>query len=554
MTVTSRRALAALATATVLGATALTVPAFAADAPGKAGEAPKTVLKEGTLEWGVKESFRKYLTLPFVHGETKVADGAKQAEKNGVFTFTGGEGKQDSASQSISAAFKGSVHFLGHPKRGSAGFDLDITLADVHVTADAKSGGKKGSITADVTTGDGKKQDDVRIAALDLSGVKPVDGADGVKTYAKIPVKLTAEGSKVFTYEGNPFYKEGEDLDPATLSVKESAEEPSKKDEGTQTDDGSASDKGTQTDGGTQTSGGSQTDGGKQTSGGSTADKGSKADEGSKAENAAGTDIADGNLDWGVKKSFLEYLAKPMAGGKAEAGDGARKSGNNFRFVKGQGKYDAAAGTLTAAFTGSVHFTAHKGELDLKFSGLKVEASSKGGTLSADVTSKDLAGKTSSSRIDLAKLQLTADALKAKGGVVLLSKVPASLTDEGAKAFSYKDKQGNSTTYYTPGTALDPVTVAVAFDKDAKLPDDTSGTGTGGTGTTGSTGTGTGGTATTTGTANTTGATTGDTTSLASTGASTPTAPLLGAAGALVLAGSGAVFATRRRGRGGAQG
>ncbi|WP_235485751.1 HtaA domain-containing protein [Streptomyces roseoverticillatus] len=535
------------------------MPAFAADAPGKTGEAPKTVLKEGTLEWGVKESFRKYLALPFVHGETKVADGAKQAEKNGAFTFTGGEGKQDPASQAVTAAFKGSVHFLGHPKRGGAGFDLDITLADVHLTPDAKSGGKKGRITADVTTGDGKKQDDVPIAALDLSGVKPVDGADGVKTYAKIPVKLTAEGSKVFTYEGNPFYKEGDDLDPAALSVKESAEEPPKKDEGTQTDDGSTSDQGTQTDGGTKTSGGTQTDGGTQTSGGSASDKGSKTGEGSKEENKAGTDIADGNLDWGVKKSFLEYLAKPMAAGKAEAGDDARKSGDNFRFVKGQGKYDAAAGTLNATFTGSVHFTAHNGALDLKFSGLKVEASSKGGTLSADVTSKDAAGKTKSSRIDLAKLQITADALKAKDGVVLLSKVPATLTDGGAEAFSYTDKQGTTTKYYTSGTALDPVTIAVAVDKNAKLPDDTSGTGTGGTGTTGSTGTGgtatntantTGGAATTGGT----GATTGDTTSLASTGANTPTAPLLGAAGALVLAGAGAVFATRRRGRGTTQG
>ncbi|MEV4923606.1 HtaA domain-containing protein [Streptomyces roseoverticillatus] len=558
MTVTSRRALAALATATVLGATALTVPAFAADAPGKAGEAPKTVLKEGTLEWGVKESFRKYLTLPFVHGETKVADGAKQAEKNGVFTFTGGEGKQDPASQAMTAAFKGSVHFLGHPKRGSAGFDLDITLADVHLTPDAKSGGKKGSITADVTTGDGKKQDDVRIAALDLSGVKSVDGTDGVKTYAKIPVKLTAEGSKVFTYEGNPFYKEGDDLDPATLSVKESAEESPKKDEGTQTDDGSTSDNGTQTDGGTKTSGGTQT------SGGSASDKGSKTGEGAKEENKeenkAGTDIADGNLDWGVKKSFLEYLAKPMAAGKAEAGDDARKSGDNFRFVKGQGKYDAAAGTLNATFTGSVHFTAHNGALDLKFSGLKVEASSKGGTLSADVTSKDSAGKTKSSRVDLAKLQIAADALKAKDGVVLLSKVPATLTDGGAEAFSYTDKQGTTTKYYTSGTALDPVTIAVATKEGAKLPDVPADTGTGSTGTTGSTGSGT--TATTTGTANTTGGAattgggtaTGDTTSLASTGANTPTAPLLGAAGALVLAGTGAVFATRRRGRGTTQG
>ncbi|MFF7020718.1 HtaA domain-containing protein [Streptomyces klenkii] len=536
MTVTSRRALAALATATVLGASALAVPAFAADAPGKTGEAPKTVLKEGTLEWGVKESFRKYLMKPLAHGEIKVADGAKQAEKNGVFTFTGGGGKQDPSSQSIATTFKGSVHFLGHPKRGSAGFDLDITLADLKVVTDAKSGGKKGSITADVTAGDGKKQDDVPIAALDLSGVKPVDGADGVKTYAKIPAKLTAEGVKVFTYDGTPYYDEGEDLDPATLSVKESAEEPPKKDEGTQTDEGAKSGEG------------------------SKSGEGTKTGEGSKTENKTGTAIFDGNLDWGVKKKFRDYLAKPATEGKTEVADGTQKSGDNFRFVQGKGSYDATAGTLNATFAGSVRFTGHKGQMDLKFSNFKVTAqtSDKSGTLSADVSAKDpQTGKTNvTTGMPLAKLQLTADALKAKDGIVSLWGAPATLTAEGAKVFMNYEK----------GEALDPVTVRVAVDKNAKLPTDQaptgsdsgtgSGTGTGTSGTTGSTGSGTTATNTTTGGAATTGGagSTDTTTPLASTGASTPTGPLLGAAGALVLAGGGAVFATRRRGRGPAQG
>ncbi|QLE71836.1 hypothetical protein FGW37_09630 [Streptomyces rectiverticillatus] len=546
MTVTSRRALATLATATVLGATALTAPAFAADVPAKTGEAPKTVLKEGTLEWGVKESFRKYLKKPYVHGEIRVGDGAKQAEKNGAFTFTGGEGKQDPAAKALSTAFKGSVHFLGHPKKGSSGFDLDITFTDVKLATDAKSGGKKGSITADVTTSDGTQQD-LPIAALDLSGVQPVEGADGVKTYAKIPAKLTAEGAKVFAYEEDPFYEEGADLDPATLSVKESAEAPPKKDEGTQTDNGSTSDGGTQTDGGTKTGEGSASG------------KGSKTDESSKTEVKSGTALFDGNLDWGVKKKFRDYLAKPATGGKTELGDNAQKSGDNFRFVSGKGSYDATAGSLDATFAGSVRFTGHQGQLDLKFSNLRVKAkaSDKSGELSGDVTAKDLkSGETNTTKgMPLAKLQLTADALKAKDGLITLSGVPATLTAEGAKVFMN----------YETGEALDPVTVRVAVDKNAKLPTDKapsgsgsdsgtgSGTGTGGTGTSAGSASTTGGAGTTGGGATTGGASTGgglNTASLASTGANTPTAPLLGAAGALVLAGGGAVFAARRRGRG----
>ncbi|MFD5424574.1 HtaA domain-containing protein, partial [Streptomyces sp. NPDC127084] len=60
----SRRPIAfvsAVTTAAALGATAFALPALAAQ---KASGAPALELKDGTLDWGFKESFRKYLASP----------------------------------------------------------------------------------------------------------------------------------------------------------------------------------------------------------------------------------------------------------------------------------------------------------------------------------------------------------------------------------------------------------------------------------------------------------------------------------------------------------
>ncbi|CAM5560181.1 HtaA domain-containing protein [Streptomyces abikoensis] len=556
MTVTSRRALAALATATVLGATALAVPAFAADAPPKTDGQPSNLgLKDATLEWGVKESFRDYIVNGAADGQIRVGGGAKQASGNGAFTFGEGTGTYDLDKHAVTTTFKGSVRFFGHADDDGK-WELDLKLDDLKF----KSEGKKGSITADVTTKGDQVQQDVEIAALDLTGVK-AGGAGGAIVYPKIPAKLTAAGAKAFSYTNHgkerAFYKEGAELDAVTLSAKvgDAAQPPAT---GGQTGGGQAGGAtGGQTTGGQtggQTTGG-QTTGG-QTTGGQTTGGQTGGSTGGGEQKSDGV-LYDGYLHWGVKKSFREYIVNGPADGKVELSGGAVKSGDGYRFGKdkGEGKFDAATSTLDVAFNGQVRFTGHDGQLDLTFSKFKVHASGTTGTLTADVTTKDPKAGTATKTVQLADLTLPVDALKAKDGVVHLQGVTTKMTEDGAKTFEYKGKP-----FYKKGTAFDPVTVAVATVENAKLPEPPAGTGTGtetgGTGTTGSTATTTG-TANTTGGAGTTGgtgATTGDTAALARTGATTPTAPLLGAAGALVLAGSGAVFATRRRGRGAAQG
>ncbi|MFC5144014.1 HtaA domain-containing protein [Streptomyces aureoversilis] len=582
MTVPARRRslalAAAVATAAALGATALAVPAaHAADGPPA-----KSGLKDGTLEWGFKESFRQYIETGFGGGKIEVTDGT-QRTGDGPFTFVEGQGSYDPSSQAVNTTFKGGVHFRGHANDGK--WELDLKFTDLKL---ASSDGKSGHITADVTAADGKTRNDLPIASLDVEKAKKSEEG-GVLTLAEIPATMTAEGSKVFSYKGRAFYKPGTVIDSAKIVAKTVAQVPNPPAGG-----GTSGGASNGTTGGAASAGGASgstsgnasggnaggtagTTGGAASAGASGgASSGASGEQtgrtsggasagstsGTSGENSVKDKVYDGRLDWGVKKSFRDYIADGYAKGKIELSGDVEKKGDGYRFAKGRGTYNEAAAKLDATFNGQLHFTGDQGKLDLRFSNLKVKASGTTGTLTADVATKD--GETTNKKNDvpLADLTLSADALKAKDGVVSLSAVPAKLTEEGVNVFSYQNRA-----FYKKGAELDPVSLAVTVDEKAKLPDDSTGTGSGsstggsgsGAGSTGGSSTGgstTGGAGTTGGGSTTGGGTTGgslNTASLASTGANTPTAPLLGAAGALVLAGSGAVFAARRRDRGAAR-
>lgn len=513
MTVAARRRPLALVAAVATAAATLGTTALIAPAAHAAGGPPPMTLKDGTLGWGLKKSFRDYVEGGFANGAVNAADGARRAA-DGSFAFTDGKGAYDMSTHAVSSTFKGSVRFTGHDG------ELDITFADLRLAGDA--GGKTGRITADVTK-DGATQDDVPIAALDLAAAKRTMGAGGKVTFDGIPATLTAEGAKVFSYQGRSMYKQGAELDKATFTTtavteaqpqpqpdpkpkpkpkpkpseggeKKEEKKEEKKDAGASKNDAAAKGEGTPKD-----------------------DKAVKGDD-----KPVSGPVNDGRLDWGLKKSFRDYVTGGFAQGKAEVFGDAAKLADGYRFTKAGGTYDAAANTLDVAFKGEVRFTGHEGQLDLRFSNFKVKASGSGdATLSADVASKGT--------VTLAKLKLDANALKARNGVVTLSAVPATLTAEGAGVFSY---QGRA--MYKEGTALDPVTLAVTVGKDAKLPAD------GQSAVAAAAGTPTDG-------GGAKGGVTGDEASLAATGADTPTGPLLGGAVALTLAGGAAVYATRRR-------
>ncbi|MEU6847052.1 HtaA domain-containing protein [Streptomyces sp. NPDC046716] len=491
---------AATATVVALGAGALALPAVAADG------APSGIeLKNGTLDWGLKESFRKYVT-GIAAGSIDATDGATQAADNGPFTFSGGTGTYDTTTHGTDTAFKGAVRFA------SKAHGFDIKISDVKVV----TSGTTGHIDADVSL-NGTVQDDIEFATLDLSAVKPGQGAGGAMTFKDIPATLTADGAAAF----NGMYKEGTALDPATLTVtaapSTASPTPTKTPEATPTETATTSPS--------------------PSTGGSTSP--SPSASATKPVDAVSGEVVDGNLDWGVKESFRTYITGPIAGGKVELSGGAAKNGSVYRFGDASGSYDADAKSLDAKFAGKVRFLGHEEDgayaLDLQFSDLHVTAKGTGGKLVADVSSKDReSGKvTTYDDLTVATLKLGSGDLTAKDDIVELDGAAATLTADGAKAFGG---------FYEAGAALDPVTAAVSLDEDAALPGGsggadgaasggTSGSGSGGAGTTGGTGT--------------TGSTIGG--SLASTGADVPAGPLAAAATLVVAAGAGTVFATRRR-------
>lgn len=168
--------------------------------------------------------------------------------------------------------------------------------------------------------------------------------------------------------------------------------------------------------------------------------------------------FADAAVDWGVRRTFREYVTGSVGQGKWTLAEGAQDGGALFRFPQGKGAYDGRKGTLDAAFAGTIHFTgAH---LDLKLGKLGVKVENGKGVLSADVTT---GGETKNA---VALVEFDARGLKTEGALATLTEAPAILTEDGSQAFTSMA----TSSMYAAGTEMDPVSLAVALDATAKLP------------------------------------------------------------------------------------
>ncbi|MGW3191227.1 HtaA domain-containing protein [Streptomyces ardesiacus] len=166
----------------------------------------KGAIADGTLGWGVKESFRSYVVGPIADGEVTVSGGAVQAAGNGAFTFNDATGTYDTDAGKLTAAFKGAVTFKGH--RSGDTYGLDLTLSNLKATLD----GGTGTLSADVNSL-GEQTKGVVLADLEAGSGDLKADAD-VITVDGIAATLTGAGAEVF---GN--YPAGTALDAVDLSV-----------------------------------------------------------------------------------------------------------------------------------------------------------------------------------------------------------------------------------------------------------------------------------------------------------------------------------------------
>lgn len=175
-------------------------------------------IENASFSWGVKESFRSYISGSIANGEWKT--GGNASYKTPVFTFASGEGEFNASDVVGNVEFDGSIHFSGHDGA------LEMTLADpvlkfvdndtAYLLVDATSASMEDAMAGDAkpTTVEG-----VPFVELDLSKSKLAVGDDGQVAVSRVPTALTSQGHDVFSN-----YEAGTALDPLDLTIEPSTD------------------------------------------------------------------------------------------------------------------------------------------------------------------------------------------------------------------------------------------------------------------------------------------------------------------------------------------
>jgi hypothetical protein len=164
---------------------------------------------EGHLDWGVKASFRSYITGPIAHGSATPAAGAG-ANGDGTFRFPSAPGGTRDGATAAVVPLAGSVRFTGHEGQ------LDLTISDLVVTISGTTGTLRADVSSRSLGDEGAQQhDDIPFAVLPDVPAGTVSGS--TTTWTGVPAQLTAQGAEAFA----GFYAEGTGLDPLTIAVTE---------------------------------------------------------------------------------------------------------------------------------------------------------------------------------------------------------------------------------------------------------------------------------------------------------------------------------------------
>lgn len=206
-----RTHLCAVACASLIGFTATMYGAAPALLPLAAAQESATThrsVSAGTMHWGVRESFRRYIEGAVARGNISVGGGAQRSGDG--FTFAA----ESSALSSASAGeinFRGEIHFTGH-----AGA-LDMTLRNPTVIVN----GTQAELRVDYTsrkyegmnsTGAVRDGTQEPLATIALNAAP--DFSAPTTTIAG-PAILTPTGSEIF----GGFYEAGAPLDPVTIEL-----------------------------------------------------------------------------------------------------------------------------------------------------------------------------------------------------------------------------------------------------------------------------------------------------------------------------------------------
>ncbi|MBF4606229.1 HtaA domain-containing protein [Curtobacterium sp. VKM Ac-1393] len=189
------------------------------------------------------------------------------------------------------------------------------------------------------------------------------------------------------------------------------------------------------------------------------------------AADAAGpaATVSGGTLDWGFKQSFRNYVP---AAGQSVSGGASKNADGTFRFTASGGSYDPGTRKLTVAGSGAMVFDyrAHTFVISLRDPAIELTPTTGSLTAGVDVRLVDpTTGATTSDpgtkRIAFATIDVTKGTRSVTDGKYSWTGLPTTITTAGAAAFAADITGGsNPTQFYSAGTALDPLSIAVTGD------------------------------------------------------------------------------------------
>ena len=435
-------------------------------------------LQDASVDWGVKSSFRRYITGPVAGGSQELTGATSNAD--GSYHFTAAEGTVE-ADGSYHVKFTGSsVKYTGH--HGV----LEVTISDLELVIKDGQGSLYANISerpynGNTTPNPPVQHDHTLIGTFDASSLKNEGGQLTLAASDATKVKLSAEATSVFA----GFYQAGQELDALAFSAKlvtkqapapekpadptpepsQPAPEPSKPADPTPEPSQPAPEQSKPAEmpdpqpsrssespapQPSQTSEAPASTPSKPSEAPSSqpAPQPSQSSEAAKpapaqppATDAAprtdvpkgqGHIIESGNLTWNIRDSFLHYL-NTIARGNITVEGLSKNAAGGLDFTSASGSYDEATKTGQINFAGKVHISGHHGQLNSSFENTRLVIKEGKGYLVVDAEALNMQGENRTfkdlvlAEVDLSGATLENNVLSAKNAAV-------TVTVEGSEA------------------------------------------------------------------------------------------------------------------------
>ena len=445
-------------------------------------------LQDASVDWGVKSSFRKYITGPVAGGSQELTGATSNAD--GSYHFTAAEGTVE-ADGSYHVKFTGSrVKYTGH--HGV----LEVTISDLELVIKDGQGSLYANISerpynGNTTPNPPVQHDHTLIGTFDASSLKNEGGQLTLAASDATKVKLSAEATSVFA----GFYQAGQELDALAFSAKlvtkqapapekpadptpeptqpapeptqpeqpapapekpadptpepsQPAPEQSKPAETPAPQPSQSSEAPAPQPSQTSEAPASNPSKPSEAPSSQPAPQPSQRTEAAKpapaqppATDAAprtdvpkgqGHIIESGNLTWNIRDSFLHYL-NTIARGNITVEGLSKNAAGGLDFTSASGSYDEATKTGQINFAGKVHISGHHGQLNSSFENTRLVIKEGKGYLVVDAEALNMQGENRTfkalvlAEVDLSGATLENNVLSAKNAAV-------TVTVEGSEA------------------------------------------------------------------------------------------------------------------------